>query len=631
MRLIFLVGFYFVFSSIFYFSLEAQNKPNSASPKPQPTAEQLETWYSQGLEAYLKKDFKTAFPIFKKAANFNLHNAAYMLGHMYSGGEATAQNADSAIFWYKKAAEGNVLNSNSLIAGLYDKKKDYANAIVWYKKAGEQNDTTALYNLGLIYAQGKGGAVDEIEAKKCFKKACEANMKDACVAAKNIKSVQQRLESTQSAGTKYSDEAVDFYNAAIQADSAKDYKKAFVLFQKAYKAGMQEETYFALGYAYHLGQGTKVNLDSAIFWYEKAALKNEVMAQLNLGIIYQGKKNYPKAFLNLKKAALQKNESAYNSLGVYYLDKKAPHYQLDSAIHWFTLAANQKHLQAMGNLGTAYKIKKDYKNAVLWYEKALAANSSAAFAALGTLYLEGKGVEKNYDKALALFRQGVAKGSTQAYNNIGLMFHNGQGVKYNLDSAMYFYKKANVPPSNESQNNIGTAHQSKKEYKQAAEIFRKLAAEGHAVSQINLGKMYEKGIGAKQNLDSARYWYEKALAQDEDIAYDRMGDWYAAKEDYTKALTFYKTAAEREVYTAYTAIGNFYAQGLGLKKDEKQALTWYKKAAENEEPLAQYILGAAYASGMDGGLQINLLQSQQWYEKSCSHGFELACEALKKK
>jgi len=41
-------------------------------------------------------------------------------------------------------------------------------------------------------------------------------------------------------------------------------------------------------------------------------------------------------------------------------------------------------------------------------------------------------------------------------------------------------------------------------------VFEKVAAQGHADAQCNLGWMYAKGEGSPQSFEQARHWYEKA-------------------------------------------------------------------------------------------------------------------------
>src|SRR5208283_4132294 len=52
------------------------------------------------------------------------------------------------------------------------------------------------------------------------------------------------------------------------------------------------------------------------------------------------------------------------------------------------------------------------------------------------------------------------------------------------------------------------------------------AESGDAVSQINLGKMYENGQGVSQDQTEAVKWYRKAAVQGDDVAQFNLGIMY---------------------------------------------------------------------------------------------------------
>ena len=57
-------------------------------------------------------------------------------------------------------------------------------------------------------------------------------------------------------------------------------------------------------------------------------------------------------------------------------------------------------------------------------------------------------------------------------------------------------------------------------------MFRKAAREGHAAAQFNLGTMYARGEGVKQNYDEAAKWWRKAANQGHGQAQFNLGFMY---------------------------------------------------------------------------------------------------------
>ena len=70
--------------------------------------------YIDEAEAYFQnKEYEKAYPLYLKAANENQKSeAAYKLGWMCEYGKATELESQTAIYWYKKAAEWELNNSN---------------------------------------------------------------------------------------------------------------------------------------------------------------------------------------------------------------------------------------------------------------------------------------------------------------------------------------------------------------------------------------------------------------------------------------------------------------------------------------------------------------------------------------
>jgi TPR repeat protein len=79
---------------------------------------------------------------------------------MYDSGLGVAANAESAVAWYRRAAEsGNPLGEYNL-ADMYLEGKGVSQndreAVQWFQKAAEQGHTGACIKLAYMYAQGRG-------------------------------------------------------------------------------------------------------------------------------------------------------------------------------------------------------------------------------------------------------------------------------------------------------------------------------------------------------------------------------------------------------------------------------------------------------------------------------------------
>jgi len=124
---------------------------------------------------------------------------------------------------------------------------------------------------------------------------------------------------------------------------------------------------------------------------------------------------------------------------------------------------------------------------------------------------------------------------------------------------------------------------------------RPLAANGDAHAQYELGFMYDRGLGVRQ--------------------------------DYREAASWYRKAAEQGNASAQFHIGQMCDTGNGVQQDYQEAASWYLKAAEQGEALAQLYLGFLFEHGQ--GVPVDMMQAYKWYSLAAVAGNELAPQSKK--
>jgi TPR repeat protein len=116
--------------------------------------------FSEGLAAYDKGDYKTAFNEFKPLAQLGHDISQNNLGVMYGNGEGVLQNDKEAAKWYRLAAEqGYSFAQYNLALAHYDGKGVLQNnrkAAKWYRLSALQGHAEAQINLGIMYRFGEG-------------------------------------------------------------------------------------------------------------------------------------------------------------------------------------------------------------------------------------------------------------------------------------------------------------------------------------------------------------------------------------------------------------------------------------------------------------------------------------------
>jgi TPR repeat protein len=112
--------------------------------------------------------------------------------------------------------------------------------------------------------------------------------------------------------------------------------------------------------------------------------------------------------------------------------------------------------------------------------------------------------------------------------------------------------------------------------------WRKMAEQGQAIAQYNVGITYEYGRGVRQNDVEAVKWYKKASAQGVAIAQYRLGvmydnGWGVPPND-TEAVKWYSDAAEQGHTLAQHDLAFMYVAGTGVARDYVRAYMWLNVA-----------------------------------------------------
>ncbi|MBW2020866.1 MAG: tetratricopeptide repeat protein [Deltaproteobacteria bacterium] len=188
----------------------------------------------------------------------------------------------------------------------------------------------------------------------------------------------------------------------------------------------------------YLGEGNATAALKELLKAEKLYEKDAFL-QNDLGLAYFAKKEFDLAIAHFKKALAIKPDypEALNNMGTVYLRLK----QWDDAIECFNRAhANLLYTTphfALSNLGEAYRGKKDYRRAIVFYKKALEINPRfpEAHRGLGLTYI----ATGNYKGAVSSLEKAVqyAPYLAPAYYDLG----RARARQYDTEKAISAFKK----------------------------------------------------------------------------------------------------------------------------------------------------------------------------------------------
>ena len=122
--------------------------------------------FKEGMDAYLRKDYLTAFKELKPVAEQGGAEAQYILGRMYRRGLGVVKDSKEAVKWYQKSADQGLAIAQHNLGLMHVKgegvSKSEKDAVKWWQKAAEQGYVSSQNNLGWMYANGLGVRKDYI-------------------------------------------------------------------------------------------------------------------------------------------------------------------------------------------------------------------------------------------------------------------------------------------------------------------------------------------------------------------------------------------------------------------------------------------------------------------------------------
>lgn len=325
----------------------------------------------------------------------------------------------------------------------------------------------------------------------------------------------------------------------------------------AAEQGHQQAQYM-LASLYTEGKAFKCDYKKAFYWGKILADKGHRLAQYGISVLYENGLGVEKDPV-LARRWLESAVALGSPSAIAHLDA------LDSATQVREISDPARYPEILkkadaGNDATAqywighayltgHGLKKDTDKAWVWLRRS--ANQGNAFAQydLSYLYPLGEGIRPEYQMAVLLVQRAAASGHVKAIFNLGGMYETGVGLVQNWNQAYQIYiMAARVGNANAiarlramevicQQNTIpqcdGFVPDTAAAYADVVSLYRialtlfdgdgitqsygqslrwfQLAADkGHALSQYQMGQIYQNGLGLDRDRNMARYWYQVA-------------------------------------------------------------------------------------------------------------------------
>jgi len=336
------------------------------------------------------------------------------LGTMFDLGIGVEKSSKQARAWYRKAAESGHAGAQFALARALD-PSEREQAVQWYRKAAAQGHAPAQRTLGDMQLDGVGIEQDRISALGWFAQAAQ----------------QGNAQALYAIGKLLKEDAVNIATLAIERAAA----------------GGQADAQYAMGERYRLGQGVAQNWFEAVRWYQLSAEQEQAAAQCALaGCFAAGlgvKKDMAVAFHWYERSAAQNFPQAQWNLGELYATG-LPGVEPDAkkATSLCKRAANAGFAPASATLGALFAKANKYERAIPWWTLAAEQGDVEALFNLGQAYRLGLGVVKDEAKAFELLLQAAVSGLAVAQSRIGLAYATGDGAALDPIEACKWFELA---------------------------------------------------------------------------------------------------------------------------------------------------------------------------------------------
>ena len=274
---------------------------------------------------------------------------------------------------------------------------------------------------------------------------------------------------------------------------------------------------------YYAGDGVQKDTVHAEILWKKAAEKGHTASQNALGEYYAKMQNYSQAVNWWQQSANSGDEISQYHMYECYLRGEGVILDSVAAMDWCTKSAEQGYPPAQNAIGSYLFKKKDFDEAIEWYQKAADNGNAMSQLNLGKCYYYGDGVALNYDKAASLFHKAAVQGNIVAQLCLGDCYHNGKGVVMDYEQAVYWYREAAKQGDAKACTTLGNCYYMgegvAQDYKQAIEWYHKAAAQNYSPAQYNIAQCYYSGKGVEKDYGQANTWFKKTI----DSEFSRMG------------------------------------------------------------------------------------------------------------
>jgi hypothetical protein len=152
------------------------------------------------------------------------------------------------------------------------------------------------------------------------------------------------------------------------------------------------------------------------------------------------------------------------------------------------------------------------------------------------------------------------------------------------------------------------------DYERVVSLYERSAEQGYAPADYALGKLYDRGIGVPEDVETAIEHYRNAAEAGIVPAMGSLAAAYAATGRISGAVNWSSRAAEAGNASGMNTLGALHQKGYGVQKNYSRSMELFRQAAEAGDCHAMMNIGGLYYNG-DGVVQ-DPTEAERWFRKA---------------
>ena len=597
------------------------------------------------------QNLNTAADFYRRAVELRNTKAIVNLASCYENGHGVLQDLNQSVKLLEQAVDLGDSDAMVKLASLYEDKEDLSKkveATYLLGQAAGNEHVEAMYKLGLMFMEGKGGVNKNLDLGIGWFEQAAANeqvgkhWEERAIKSEQVISTMHKLGLMFKNGegvipypraeARWFQRAADRGNAASMAELGACYRDgkgvfknpslAFNWFLKAAEKG-DTASMLKVGMYYRDGEGVFKNPSSAFKWFLKAAEKGDTASMIEVGVYYRDGKWVDKDAVEARKwlrFAAERNDVR----GMYEFGVCLEEVMYDDtwAMEWYQKAADNGYVEAMGRLGACYKRdrmfnSKDLTEAVRWLQQAADLGDAEAMRQLGICYENGEEVAKDLSRALGLYQRAIARNNAKAMLKLASWYEQCEaGLPQDLSKAVELLQQAVDLGDSDAMFKLASWYEQGKaglpqDLREMLRLLERASENGHVEANYKLGLMYMDGRRLPKDLRRGLMLLQKAADRGSVDAIRDLAAYYENKtEDYAKFSNLFDTKM-------YLEKGDeFYQLAYKCEHDDedwREAIHWYSKA-EYQYSRAELFYERAF------GTRLEILK-----KTTCAHNGYVRC------